>query len=321
VVRILSIDGGGIRGIIPARILQEIEETTGKAVADLFDLIAGTSTGGILALGLTKPAEGGRPQYCAADLVELYEAEGPRIFNRSTWHYLKALNNLADEKYDSSGIEEVLHEYFGETRLSDALTNLMVTSYDIERRAPYFFKSYRAADSRERDTPMADAARATSAAPTYFAPHRINIPGRNDYRALVDGGVFANNPTMCAYAEAKGLFPNATDYLVISIGTGELTRRIPIEEAEEWGLAMWAQPLLGVVFDGVSDTVDYQVRTMCRTDTDIQPYHRLQVTLTEGNDDMDDTTTTNLRALRILAERFITDSGKDLQTISRQLTA
>ena len=96
VVRILSIDGGGIRGIIPARILQEIEETTGKAVAELFDLIAGTSTGGILALGLTKRAENGRPEYAAADLVELCEAEGPRIFNRSTWHSLKGLNNLAD---------------------------------------------------------------------------------------------------------------------------------------------------------------------------------------------------------------------------------
>ncbi len=316
-VRILSIDGGGIRGLIPARVLQEIENLTGRRIADLFDLVAGTSTGGILALGLTKPGQAGGPEYSAADLVELYESEGPRIFSRSAWHHLYALNNLAEERYDATGIEQVLGEYFGDSRLSEALTPLLVTSYDIERRAPYFFKSYRAADDPDRDTSMAAAARATSAAPTYFEPHRIDIPGTNDYRALVDGGVFANNPTMCAYVEAKDLYPTAVDYHVVSIGTGQLTRRIPIDEARGWGLAMWAQPLLGVVFDGVSDTVDYQVRAMCRTDTDVQPYHRLQVALTEGNDDMDDVSATNLRALRVLAERFISGNNDELQNIAR----
>jgi len=316
----LSIDGGGIRGIIPARILQELEEIAGRPVAELFDLIAGTSTGGILALGLTKPADDGRPQYSAADLVALYESEGPRIFNRSLWHRLYALNNLADEKYGSEGIETVLAEYFGDTRLSQALVDLLVTSYDIERRAPYFFKSHRAEETPDRDTTMAAAARATSAAPTYFEPQRIDIPGGSDYRALIDGGVFANNPAMCAYAEAKDLHPDASDYVVVSLGTGELTRRIPIDEARGWGLAMWAQPLLGVVFDGVSDTVDYQLRMMCRTDTDMQSYHRLQVSLTEGNDDMDDTTTTNLRVLRLLAERFVSDSNDELRRIAKQLS-
>lgn len=319
-IRILSIDGGGIRGIIPARILQELEQMAGRPIAELFDLIAGTSTGGILALGLTKPADNDRPQYSAADLVELYEREGPRIFHRSAWHKLYALNNIADEKYGSQGIEKVLDEYFGETKLSQAVTNLLVTSYDIERRAPYFFKSYRAAETPDRDTTMAAAARATSAAPTYFEPRRIDIAGGNDYRALVDGGVFANNPAMCAYVEARDLYPDAGDHLVVSIGTGELTRRIPIEEARGWGLAMWAQPLLGVVFDGVSDTVDYQIRTMCRTDTDVQAYFRLQVALTEGNDDMDDTTTTNLRVLRLLAERFIADSTDELRHIAQRLS-
>ena len=319
-VRILAIDGGGIRGIIPARVLQELEESTSRPIAELFDLIAGTSTGGILALGLAKPGSDGRPHYSAADLVELYETQGERIFRRSAWHRLYAINNLADEKFESRGIEEVLEAYFGEAQLTDALTNLLVTSYDIERRAPYFFKSYRAKTDAARQTTMAAAARATSAAPTYFEPTCVDIADSNDYRALIDGGVFANNPAMCAYVEAKDLFPEAREHVVVSLGTGQLTRRIPIDEARGWGLAMWAQPLLGVVFDGVSDSVDYQVQTLCRTESSVQRYHRFQVELTEGSDDMDDVSRTNLRVLRLHAERLISDSADELRGLCHQLS-
>jgi hypothetical protein len=196
---------------------------------------------------------------------------------------------------------------------------VLVTSYDIERRAPYFFKSYRAQLDETRDTTMAAAGRATSAAPTYFEPTRIDITDSSDYRALVDGGVFANNPTMCAYVEAKDLFPEASQYLVVSLGTGQLTRRIPLDEARGWGLAMWAQPLLGVVFDGVTDSVDYQVGMLCKTDSDVSRYYRFQVELIEGSDDMDDATPTNLRVLRLLAERLVTDRGSDIGALCKQL--
>src|SRR5215210_6651753 len=115
VVKVLSIDGGGIRGIIPATVLAEIERRTGSRIAQLFDLVAGTSTGGILALGLVKPAGdggggggGGGPDYPASKLVELYEQEGRRIFARSPWHHLGAFGNLLDEKYEARGLESVL---------------------------------------------------------------------------------------------------------------------------------------------------------------------------------------------------------------------
>src|ERR1700685_3528229 len=112
-VKILSIDGGGIRGIIPAIILSHIEKLLQKPIAKLFDLIAGTSTGGILALGLTKPDAKGEPQYSAADLASLYVSEGARIFSRSFWYRLLALNNFSDKKHPATGIEAVLEEYFG----------------------------------------------------------------------------------------------------------------------------------------------------------------------------------------------------------------
>ncbi len=102
---ILSIDGGGVRGIIHAMILAELERRTGKRIHELFGLIAGTSTGGVLALGYARPGAEGGPEYTAADLVDLYGNEGHRIFHRSVWHRMRAVGNLAEEKYSSEGIE------------------------------------------------------------------------------------------------------------------------------------------------------------------------------------------------------------------------
>src|SRR5271169_5412336 len=128
---ILSIDGGGIRGIIPAMILADIERRTGRRIAEMFDMIAGTSTGGILALGLTVPQEqkGKRPKYEASQLVSFYEADGKEIFH-SFWRNVVSLHGLMEERYPAEPIERVLQKYLGEeTRLSQALTEVVITSY------------------------------------------------------------------------------------------------------------------------------------------------------------------------------------------------
>jgi uncharacterized protein len=319
-IRVLSIDGGGIRGIIPAMVLAEIEKRTKKPVSELFELIAGTSTGGILALGLTKPDDRGRPHYTAEELISLYEREGATIFSRSPWHKLYSLGNLAEEKYPSDGIDKALEDYFGQARLQDALTETLITSYDIERRLPFFFRSRHAKEYRSYDFPMKQVARATSAAPTYFEPAKIESEDSSDYYALVDGGVFANNPAMCAYAEVRNTRPGAGDFLLVSLGTGELTRSLPYEEVKGWGLALWAQPILSVVFDGVSDTVDYQLRQLVPpTSNGTERYYRFQMRLNEGNDDLDDASRTNLRVLRLLAEAIIRDNDKVLDALCDQL--
>src|SRR5919197_214120 len=229
VLKILAIDGGGIRGVIPATVLTEIETRMGKRTAELFDLVAGTSTGGILALGLFKPDGNGRPQYAASELSALYEREGPRIFDRSPWHTFVSLGSLADEKYPADGIEAVLKEYFGDARLKDAVTETLVTSYELESRQPWFFARHKAIeDPAANDFPMRFVARATSAAPTYFEPEEL--PTTTPHGGLIDGGVFANNPAMCAYVEMKKLRPEA-DVLVVSLGTGQHTRPIHYAEA------------------------------------------------------------------------------------------
>ena len=318
--KILSIDGGGIRGVIPAAVLVEIEERTQQPVAELFDLIAGTSTGGLLALGLTKPSSSGSPEFSARQMLELYEQEGSAIFERDLWHRFMAMENVLEEKYPAKGIERVLAKYFGDAMLSDSLTEILVTSYDIERRTPFFFRRSRAREREGWDWQMSQAARATSAAPTYFEPVKLQDADSSEYYALVDGGVFANNPAMCAYAEARTLWPDEEDYLVVSLGTGELTRRIPYDVARGWGLAKWAQPILGVVFDGVSDTVDFQLGQLCRdAQNRVSQYLRLQVRLDEGSDDMDNATKGNIHVLRLLAEELVRAKDTELTDVCKAL--
>lgn len=318
-IKILSIDGGGIRGIIPAMVLAELEERTGRPAAEVFDLIAGTSTGGILALGLVKPGPAGRPEHSARKLAALYEKEGQRIFATTLWRRLATAGSLAEEKYASEGIESVLREYFGEARLRDAITEVIVTSYDTERRMPFFFKSRHARTKQDYDFPMRLVARATSAAPTYFEPLKLDAPSGDDYYSLIDGGVYANNPAMCGYAEARATHPEADDFLVVSLGTGEMTRPLRYDEVKGWGLASWAQPVLQVVFDGVSSTVDYQLRQLLAPRHGERRYFRFQTRLDPGCDDMDDASPANVRTLRLLGEKLVRDQQDDLDELCRLL--
>ncbi len=194
---ILSVEGGGIRGIIPAIILAEIESRTKKPISQIFDLMAGTSTGGIIVAGLCKS---NKLQYSANDLVELYQEYGAYIFQSSFWR--KSIASwLSGSQYSYRNMEFILNKYFGESTMADVASNLLLTSYDIHNSCEFFFKSW-----KEKNIKLKDALRATTAAPTYFTPKRLKISQTE--RVLIDGGVFANNPAACAYASGKRLFPN-----------------------------------------------------------------------------------------------------------------
>jgi predicted acylesterase/phospholipase RssA len=323
-INVLSIDGGGIRGLVPGLLLAEIEARTGKRIWELFDLIAGTSTGGILALGLTVPAkDGAGARYTALDAVRLYSEKGDTIFSRDLFQRLRTADGLLSEKYPYKPIEEVLESYFGEARLKDAMTNVLVTSYEIEQRFAFLFKSWKARNDPSRDFPMRQVARATSAAPTYFEPLKLDAAPPNDYYTLVDGGVYANNPAMCAYVEARCAADSVgdTDVLVVSLGTGELTRRLAYEKAKDWGLAQWAHPILNVVFHGVSSTIDYQLKTLLAQTRDGKPrYYRFEDRLDEANDDMDDASPENMHLLKQLSAKIIDEHAEELDQLCAQLT-
>jgi patatin-like phospholipase/acyl hydrolase len=311
-MNVLSVDGGGIRGVIPAMLLADLEERTGKPTAELFDLIAGTSTGGIIALALTVPGADGGPRWTANDLVDLYLTEGPRIFHHSIGHMFESGLGLLDEKYDAAPLEQALKDYLGEMRVSEAVTDVMVASYDLEHRKPFFFKTDRAKLKPEHDWLMREAARATSAAPTYFEPEKLTADG--EVFALCDGGVFANNPAMSAYAEARRRHPRAQIRLV-SLGTGQLTRKLHYEDVRGWGLIEWARPLLDVVFDGVSDATEYELAQLLPE----SDYMRFQTELVGASDALDNANERNLEHLQDLARSLIGERASDLEQLASEL--
>jgi uncharacterized protein len=312
-MNVLSVDGGGIRGVIPAMVLAELEERTGRHTADLFDLIAGTSTGGIIACALTVPGPGGGPRWTANDLVDLYLTEGPRIFHHSIGRQLSSGLGLLDEKYDARPLEQALDTFLGDAMISDALTDILVTAYDLEHRKPFFFKTDRAKVVAQHDWPMKAAARATAAAPTYFEPEKLTADGETF--ALCDGGVFAANPAMCAYAEARRRHPRA-EIRLVSLGTGQLTRPLHFEDVRGWGLIEWARPLIDVVFDGVSDATQYQLEQLLP----VEDYTRFQTELIGASDSLDNANEINLEHLQDLARKLIGEQSADLDRLAAELT-
>jgi len=295
-MKVLSIDGGGIRGLIPALVLAEIEQRTERRIADLVDMIAGTSTGGILACALGKP-----DPLPAAEIASLYVEEGPKIFDRSLLKQITSLGGYLDERYSAGGLVEALERYLGDTPMSAATLPLLLTAYDTESRAIHLLRS----EGEHSGASMVDAAHATSAAPTYFEPVRL------DGATLIDGGIFATNPSLVAYAELRGKLD-----LLLSLGTGEHTRPLPYEKVKDWGQLEWARPVIDVVFDGGQDAVDMQLRALLP-----DGFVRLQTQLEKASDDLDDASSDNLDRLRDEAEALIARETATIDDVCERLTA
>jgi uncharacterized protein len=336
--RILSVDGGGIRGLISVLVLEEIEKRLGEKaggrarIADYFHLFAGTSTGGLIALALTAPRE-----VSAKELASFYTDDGPEIFHRGLGQEIGSLWGLTGPKYGLDPLREAVERRLGRSTISEATRDLLVTSYDMTRSEPYFFKRWRALESPERNFPIAEAALATSAAPTYFPSH-----GLGD-RALVDGGVFAANPSVAAIAEALGrqsdppaqLSPE--DLFLVSVGTGEFETGFSQREVSKWGELGWVTggdepPILGAMLGGASDGADYWAHMLLNhapgegvpsaAELGRGPrYYRLQVKLAEPIAMDDATEKTLTRRLPAAAHELIQDRSAELDAIVDRLVA
>jgi predicted acylesterase/phospholipase RssA len=313
--RVLCIDGGGIRGIIPAMLVAEIEQRTGRAASDLFDLIAGTSTGGIIAMGLVTPGPDGKPAFAAADGVAIYEDGGPKIFARAKKDLIQSMGGLLHERYHADGLEALLHETFGDLHLSDALTDVLVAAYEITRRETFMFSSRRAGRDPDHDFLMRDAVRSTSAAPTFFEPSRVVDPAGTEH-VFIDGAVYANSPAMYAFGEVEREHFGC-DVLIASVGAGSLTHCFEYDDVREWGAAHWARPLLEIVLDGSAETNDHVLLELLGS----QRYYRFQQELCEASDALDDVKPSNLAALKREGQRMVDASSERIDALCEQLAS
>lgn len=338
-IRILSIDGGGIRGIIPGVILTYIEnqlqqlDHSSLHIGDYFDFVAGTSTGGILTCAYLIPNENQTAKYGAEEAVNLYTKKGGQIFKLSLWDKVTNPWSLLSEKFGVHALEENFRELFGEVILSELIKPCLVPSYNITSRCAKLFTSVDARHNQLEDFKVIDVARSTSAAPTYFQPARIqSLSGQT--LNLVDGGVYANNPALCAYAEARKIrfseilkdpekpdLPSAKDMLIISIGTGTVKKSYHFETLKDAGEIKWIEPIIDILMSGNSETVDYQLRQIYNTLTihDRQDYYRLEPSLHEALPEMDNAEADNIENLRQAGLLFVEKNQEMLDEIIQKI--
>ena len=334
-MRILSIDGGGIRGILPGRVLvalekklQEKSNNTEARIADYFDLMAGTSAGGILTCLYLCPDRDnpGRPKFSAKEAVGLYEKRGDEIFYASWGRRLWSLFGKREERYSAEALEEIFEDYLKNLKLSELLKPCLITAYDIERRKAHFFRQHKAKKGDKDNFWVRDVARATSAAPTYFEPAKVKslsntYYGLPEYYPLIDGGMFANNPALCAYAEAR-IFPQkytAKDMFILSLGTGKVKKKHKHEEAKDWGQIEWIRPALDIMMSGVSETVTYQLCQIFKSVDKPKNYKRIEPSLGNAEPDLDDASPKNIENLKEAGKKCAEDKDHVLDYVAQRL--
>ena len=280
---ILSIDGGGIRGIIPAVWLMALEHKIKKPIASIFHVVAGTSTGAIIGAGLTTPSleNPSKPRYQATDLVELYRTKSDKVFERNTGILNKVKTSfLKDAKYSDSGRHDLFAEYFGGAKLSDTLTELVVPTVKSDSNSTDVFTRHASRDDIEQDVLLTRMLMCTTAAPTYFPPHVLNDT------VYIDGGVQANNPAQLAYDHTLKIYRNCNRDRIrlLSLGTGDYVPD-PLDPSPSRNLLFWArnnQSVLKVLMDGPQNNIDLHLSSVLG-----ENYYRWQIWL-ENPIELDD---------------------------------
>jgi patatin-like phospholipase/acyl hydrolase len=308
VINVLSIDGGGIRGVLPGEILVYVEKKLSLLykkdikLSDHFDYIAGTSTGGILAALYCFPDENGNPKYSAEEASNLYMDHGTNIFKKE-FRWFFTFNGFIGPRYRPNNLEKLLENYFKDVRIKESTSNLMLTSIDTTQRDIYFFKSYKGKELENHNLMFRDAVRSTSAAPTYFRPKHLIIDGVD--RSLIDGGMGVNNPTVSAYIEVNKLFPKAKKVNVLSIGTGPLEKSFSYKTAKKWGIINGAPKIFDINLSSMADAVDYQMNKLYENKNMIGSYLRVQPNIFDAKGGMDDASKSNLKLLKEAGEKSL----------------
>ncbi|GJN03792.1 hypothetical protein PR202_ga21271 [Eleusine coracana subsp. coracana] len=346
-VSVLSIDGGGVRGIIPAKILAFLEEKLQELdgpdarIADYFDVVAGTSTGGLLTAMITAPDKNGRPLFPAKDLVPFYVEHSPKIFPQKNWFLSKvagALSMVSGPKYNGKYLHSLLRQHLGDLKLDKTLTNVIIPTFDIANLQPTIFSSFELKHRPTKNALLSDITIGTSAAPTFFPAHYFETKSENgEVRAfnLVDGGMAANNPTLSAMSQVTkdiilgddDFFPvMPTDYdkfMVISVGCGfNRNTTYSAKDAAKWGIFNWlikdgTAPIVDMFNSASADMVDIHLCVLFRALHSSKNYLRIQYDqLTGSAGSIDDCSKENMDKLKSIGEELLSKpvTRVDLET-------
>ncbi|KAL5204428.1 hypothetical protein ABZP36_009299 [Zizania latifolia] len=333
-ITVLSIDGGGIRGLIPATILAcleaKLQELDGPEarIADYFDVIAGTSTGALITSMLAAPDDNRRPLFAAGDLTKFYLENGPKIFPQRKAGFLTPVANLISAvrgpKYDGMFLHDKIKSLTHDVAIADTVTNIIVPAFDVKNLQPIVFSTYEAKNEPLKNAKLSDICISTSAAPTYFPAHFFTTTDDSGKSResrefhLIDGGVAANNPTMVAMSMiSKEVLCGNEDFkqdketkykknfLVISIGTGsaKMAEKYTAPVCAKWGVLRWLYdggftPLIDIFSHASADMVDFHASILFQSLKRKTQYLRIQDdSLTGHTSSVDISTKENMEAL------------------------
>ncbi|GLJ05902.1 hypothetical protein SUGI_0027850 [Cryptomeria japonica] len=311
---ILSIDGGGVRGLIPAQALEFLEtklqelDGPGARLADYFDIIAGTSTGGLMAAMITSPNGHNRPLFASKDLTNFYMKWLPHIFPQRTTssRFRQVKSFFCGCKYSGQCLQMILNENIPSLRLSETITNVLIPTFDVKLQQPAIFSTFQAKENPLKNPFLKDVCIATSAAPTFLPPHYFTIHDQSSASPrsfhLIDGGIAANNPTllamnqiieMCVKEDPIFKTFRPKEYgkmLVLSLGTGQedsTSASYDAKDVARWGYFKWIKnknrtPIVEVFTNASADMVDIYIANMFQSSLYKGKYLRIQETNLSG---------------------------------------
>ena len=307
-LRLLTLDGGGILGIMQIELLKKLEEETGKSVSQMFHGIGGTSIGALMARALTEPLGQGNPKtsearYSASMIYDVMRSKAADIFEPERFSFWGTLK----PKYNPTNLEIVVADFFGETPFSRTTIDTLITSYDLNRRAPHIFKSW---EQRPRISAY-DAVLSATAAETYFPPRNFLPAGAtstSDCLTLADGGVFANNPTVVMSLDMHRRYPAVAlnNYTVLSLGTGNKVIPLYYDNMRNAGTLKWAPNIIDTFMGGQAAITEYMAEALFpNTGRSRQSYYRFDPVLDLEHIAFDNASEHNIIDLLEIGERLI----------------
>ncbi|TNE25767.1 MAG: hypothetical protein EP349_10410 [Alphaproteobacteria bacterium] len=326
VYTVLVIDGGGVRGLIPARMLEEIEKKTGKHTSELFDMIAVTSAGALVGASLTVPSadDPKKPRYTASEVLQTFKREAPNIFPNIKFRNIKHFVPGADGYYDVDNFEKILKTLYGDTKMGESLTDLIVTATDMKAYRPAWIQNIKKLSDKDgwRNMDLWEAVRASCTAPslfqtkyTYTAPNP-NTPDVRERYTFLDGNIFSASAPRYAYSKAKQAAPPDAEIVVVHIGTAFQKLSASPDEFNKVSPMTLLKETVGLMIhmNGTAVLDDLKTEIGDRLFSFDQSIDKYAPSLTPSIR-LDDASDKNLSALLDYAERLVEDYGDDLDRL------
>jgi uncharacterized protein len=310
-VQLLSIDGGGVKGLIPLRVIIEIVKRTQMPLHELFDGFSGTSAGALILNALLLPDDKNRAKYTPQDLWKLVDQQFPRIFKKNYWSSIKTGFGLFKPMYCAQILETCIQQIFGEALFKDQLRDVLVPAFNTRTFEPIVFTRHQARTEVEKSAlKVSDVVLSSCSAPTMFLPFRLG----NDQ--FIDGGTFANNPAILAFCQGRELLGEESDIYMLSIGCGTANYAKRYKKFVDGGRIKWVPRMVEIFLSGTDKVSNYIATKLLKKN-----YERIEVPINLKNNHLDDASESNIVYLKSTAEKWIADNSPYLDRLCTELTA